>query len=382
MIWIITFGCYYVLLVWLTIGWQIASKKCQGTIPDGSFSEMVSIIIPLRNESLVLKSLFSFLSAQSYSANHYEIIFVDDHSDDGTFEKVKEYVEAFHLSSAHIIKSEGKGKKFALATGIRLAKGSIIITTDGDCCGGSNWLSSVIKPFHHSDIKMSCGLVKIEPDTSLFSTIQALEFSSLIGVGAATLALKLPTMCNGANLAFRKEAYIEVGGYQGNLDVPSGDDEFLLKKIASKYPDGVIFNTDSQALIITRPSLSVNQFVHQRVRWASKWKVHRGIFHWLLPVGVFVFYSIILTLPAGVLIGYLSLHTAIGLFFTKMILEYLFLNSVAKRLRQPWNWLPFFFWQVFYPFYAIFIGLLANFTSYKWKGRLHPVRSRASRVST
>ncbi len=37
-------------------------------------------------------------------------------------------------------------------------------------------------------------------------------------------------MCNGANLAFRKDVFNEVSGYKGNIQIASGDDEFLMRK--------------------------------------------------------------------------------------------------------------------------------------------------------
>src|SRR5690606_24407046 len=118
------------------------------------------------------------------------------------------------------------------------------------------------------------GGVRIRQDGNLFSALQAMEFASLIGSGAATLALGIPVMCNGANLAFRKEAFQQAGGYGDNNHVPTGDDVFLLRRIFSHDPRSVRFNAFPESVTETEPASTLSEFVRQRIRWASKWNLH------------------------------------------------------------------------------------------------------------
>ena len=68
-----------------------------------------------------------------------------------------------------------------------------------------------------------------------------IEFASLIAIGASSLCSGFPNMCNGANLAFTKDAFNQVNGYQGYENVVSGDDEFLLYKVFKRFPTRVRF---------------------------------------------------------------------------------------------------------------------------------------------
>ena len=77
-------------------------------------------------------------------------------------------------------------------------------------------------------------------------------------------------MCNGANLAYTKKAFTEVGGFTGIDNIASGDDMLLMHKIYKLYPDKVMFLKSKDAIVQTAPVNSVKDFFNQRIRWASK----------------------------------------------------------------------------------------------------------------
>jgi cellulose synthase/poly-beta-1,6-N-acetylglucosamine synthase-like glycosyltransferase len=86
-------------------------------------------------------------------------------------------------------------------------------------------------------------------EKSYFERLQTLEFLYLIGLGAATIGNKKPSTCNGANLAYTKEVFEELKGFQGIDDLASGDDELFLHKVAAKYPDKIGFCKSFDALV-------------------------------------------------------------------------------------------------------------------------------------
>jgi hypothetical protein len=63
----------------------------------------------------------------------------------------------------------------------------------------------------------------------------------LVGSGACAMMIGKPNMCNGANIAYPKAVFEEVNGFDGNEHIASGDDEFLMHKIAEKYPNQIVF---------------------------------------------------------------------------------------------------------------------------------------------
>jgi poly-beta-1,6-N-acetyl-D-glucosamine synthase len=262
-----------------------------------------------------------------------------------------------------------QGKKAALTLGIENATGEIIVTTDADCSVSPDWLAAINESFNSEKIRMTIGAVKIEPTASFFSQLQAMEFASLIGSGAATLSYGIPTMCNGANLAFRKAAFVDVEGYRGNLNIPSGDDEFLMRKIAKKFPNSISFISESSNVVTTRPHQSLSTFSHQRLRWASKWKHNEYIPAKALAVFIFIFQFSYLLLPLFLVTGWMPLKLSAMLISTKLLLEFLFLYQVGIFLRLPWRWSSFFGLQFIYPIYVCWVGLLAQGKQFVWKGR-------------
>src|SRR5690606_14134045 len=200
------------------------------------------------------------LKLQSYHPN--KVIIVDDHSEDERLEIVANQAGGRVV----VIQKEGDGKKKAVTTGVNRAAGNIIVTTDADCRVPPAWLEHLIRPFRHSEVNLVCGPVRIHGE-SLFAAMQAIEFSALIAVGAATAAFGRPVMCNGANLAYRKSVFSAVGGYTGNDHIPSGDDQFLLDKVARLSPGSIRFNGDNAAVVTTAPQAGVQGFLSQRIRW-------------------------------------------------------------------------------------------------------------------
>lgn len=351
---------YFLLLITLLVGWKRAMQKQKE--PSHAKELLISVIIPVRNEEFTIGKLLTDLSLQAYKK--FEIIVVNDHSEDETLWVLSQ----FDLKNLNIINNKGSGKKAAISSAIRMAKGSLIVTTDADCSVSSEWLKQIHEQFRNKKVMMTFGGVRMEGDHSFFSSLQAIEFSSLIGSGAATAALGVPTMCSGANLAFRKKVFSEVKGYQGNLQIPSGDDEFLMEKIQKRYPESIYFLNHPQAVVTTSPESSLEGFFYQRIRWASKWRFNSSRF----PKALAVF---ILLIQISFLINWIFVFTSLdiqSLFIltVKMILEAAFLLQVCRFMLTRWNWLAFFALQLIYPLYVTIIAVGSFFVSFQWKNRI------------
>lgn len=353
----------YLLFVGLFIrGWN---KSMLQKAPVSIKPEpLLSIIIPVRNEGNHIRHLLEDIRKQSYQ--NFEVIVVDDSSTDNTRDMVLHFTR--EDPKFNLLRSNGEGKKAALTMGIRSSKGEIIVTTDGDCRVPERWLLTMAKYFHQEDIKMVFGGVKIEGD-SFFSTLQAHEFLSLIGTAAATLALGVPSMCNGANLAFRKTVFSEVRGYTSNFHIPSGDDEFLMRKIFQLYPRGIQFVSEADAVVETSSVPTLKGFVHQRIRWAGKWRHQVSARSVALAIFIFCFHVSVPLLPVGVFFGWIGLYVAGSLLFLKIFVEAVFLKKIAGFLEVPWQWRAFLVLQIVYSFYVVLIGLISSFSSFEWKGR-------------
>lgn len=370
---LINFLIYYIFMLFIFYGWRKISIPFEHTkLKELPF---VSVIIAVRNEEKNIIRLLNCLSDQSFPSKQFEVILVDDNSDDNTIEEIQKYLPAEKLNlkllKTDLKPHQGKPpKKTALQKGIEAAKGDIIVMTDGDCWFGEDWLKSLTSTFENKKTMFVAGPVALKGDKSLFSKIQTLEFSSLIGTGGALIGLNYPLMCNGANLAFRKKAFYEVNGYEDNT---SGDDVFLMQKINVSFNNSIAFQKDNRAIVYTFPQSSISELIQQRKRWASKWNNYLPPLSWVLPVFIFTHY-------ASFLAGIIAIFAApqflwkIGLLILiKIILDYIILKKVMVFCKLRFEFWVFLLSEFLYPFYALFIGISVHFGNYQWKGRSHKV---------
>ncbi|MFD2572221.1 glycosyltransferase [Spirosoma soli] len=330
----------------------------------------ITVIIPVRNEADNIGRLLADLSRQTYV--HFEVIVADDSSTDNTLAIVQAYSKTAPYALRPLPLTDERTaspKKRAISQSIALANGELIITTDGDCRVGPDWLRSFAQFYGQTNAKMITGPVTFTTEASVFDSLQTVEFSSLIGSGACTLALGQPTMCNGANLCYVKEVFWEVNGFAGVDHLASGDDEFLMHKIAARYPDGVRFLKSTQAIVTTQAHRSWRAFYNQRKRWASKWRAYESWLPSLLAVFVFLSNAAPVVAVLGWLMGVMHGNSVLFVVGLKVVPEFLFLRQVLVFLQKKSsiNIIPLT--QLLYPFYVVFFGLAAQGKGYQWKGR-------------
>lgn len=363
-VFILIFLSYFVMVFGLITGWiKAISQPAPGIVKEN----FISVVIPFRNEEQTIGNLIDDLQQQDYPREKFEVILVNDHSEDKSVNAINEKLRG--PIDARLVNNSGYGKKTAITDGINYAQGKVIVTTDADCNLNPGWLRAVNSSFSDESVKMTFGAVRIQSDQTIFSSLQTLEFSSLIGSGASTAAFGFPTMCNGANLAFTKEAFIQTNGYAGNEQIASGDDEFLMRKIEAKFSNSIRFNNNLNSIVTTAPQKTVDGFLLQRVRWAGKWKHHDGTNSKLLAVYVFLFHLSIIILPLFVLMDHISVYILLSLFTAKAVVEYFFLKHVTAWLGITWHWPSFLLLQLVYSFYAVGVAVVALFKTPEWKGR-------------
>jgi poly-beta-1,6-N-acetyl-D-glucosamine synthase len=357
------FILYYLLLLVLIAGWHIALQKQPSEGND--WATPVSVIVPFRNEASNLSRLITELAQQDYAA--YKVILVNDHSTDLSYDIAAQLVA--NDNRFQLLMNQGKGKKSALSTGIELAKGSIIVTTDADCTRTSGWLSSIVAGFTDESVKLVFGPVKVASDSHLFSSLQSMEFATVLGTGVAAFGLGVPMYCNGANLAFHRETFQAVKGYEGNMEIPSGDDEFLMKKIAKQYPDAIRFVNDPLAIVSTAAQPNLSSFIHQRFRWAGKWRSAATPASIIVALAFAIVQVAVLSAFVLMLADQHS-QTFMYILFGKALLEFVFIFLVQQFLREKPRLFPFLLLLVIYPLYFLGIGILSQFATYNWKGRV------------
>jgi cellulose synthase/poly-beta-1,6-N-acetylglucosamine synthase-like glycosyltransferase len=198
---------------------------------------------------------------------------------------------------------------------------------------------------------------------------QALDFMALQGITGAGVYKKFHCMCNGANLAYEKKVFYEVGGYEGIDSIASGDDMLLMHKIYEKYPNRISFLKSANTTVKTKPVKTLMDFFHQRIRWASKADKYTDKKITGVLIFVYLFNVWILLLCILSFVYHTIFYCFIALLFAKIICELFFLYPVAKFFNKEkllW-WFPLA--QPFHIVYTIIVGWLGKFGSFKWKER-------------
>ena len=365
------FGLGYVTIILMyTIGWFNLKPFFQSESIPGI---RVSIIIPCRNEEANIIDLLNDIYSQTYPRNLVEVIVADDNSEDSSVQLVNEFILNHTSMQIRLISISDDGintayKKNAINQAIEVAQGDLMITTDADCRMGKDWLMSIASYYHEKKFKMIVGPVSFHNEKSAFEKMQTVEFLSLIGITAGAISIGKPIMCNGANLAYEKQAFHAVGGF-GNDSFSSGDDVFLLLKIKKMFGNKSIgFLKNKNAFVFTEAKSTLTEFLHQRTRWASK---NKGYDLNILMVSFTVFMMNFL-MVLGLLMTIFNieiLSTISILFFIKLLLELPILLGIlhfANRSRLLLTAAPLVF---LYPVYIILTGTMGIISTYKWKGR-------------
>jgi poly-beta-1,6-N-acetyl-D-glucosamine synthase len=362
---------YLGLLAWYHYGWRLAGN--QNEEREATFLPVgVSVIVPARNEEGNIEACLDSLMSQYYDKKLYEIIVVDDASDDLTaflVERQMQKWEGLRLLRLTVDSSTTSHKKRAIEAGIAASTGKLIVCTDADCTHSPEWLNRLVHAYQGGVKKFIAAPVVYHTKPDLLSVFQTLDFMTLQGITAASVATGFHTMCNGANIAYEKAAFEEVKGFDGIDSLPTGDDMLLMYKIYKRYPEGITYVLDKDAIVSTEAAKGWVGFFQQRIRWASKAAFYedRRIFKVLLLVYMVNVWLVVLAISA--LWWPQSFPWLLGLLIVKTIAEGLFLWPVASFMgKKIWMlWFPFL--QPLHIVYTLIAGWLGRFGSYHWKGR-------------
>jgi len=345
----LSFILYSILILNYWRYWTNSKENGYQNIPNIK----LSLIIAFKDEEKNLASLLKDILVQSYQ--NMEVILVDDHSIDKSFqiceETNSEKIKVFSLPN------DLKGKKQAIAYGIEQCTGDFIVTTDADCRLQKDWILTVAQAFEQEKADFISAAVWMNHQ-DFFGEMQELEFASLVASGAASILKNNAIMCNAANMAFRKELYLE------NKDIwessyQSGDDIMLLLRV-KKQRKKILFLKNKKALVFTSAQKTLKRFIAQRKRWASKSKFYNDF-------SIIYTAFLILLINIGLLITFFChFYFFIVLFLIKSIPDYLFLNSFFHFYHKKINIYTFLLVQLLYPFYILWSSTGVLFRE-KWK---------------
>jgi cellulose synthase/poly-beta-1,6-N-acetylglucosamine synthase-like glycosyltransferase len=375
---------YALLILCYRSFWTSAKKiKTDFDIVDETKLPFISIIVPARNEEANIGLLLTSLQNQTYNQSLFEIIVVDDFSEDKTASVVKTFSggNVHYVALKDIIGnvSLNSYKKKAIEAGISHAKGELIVTTDADCVAENKWVQTIAHFYSKNKPDMMVMPVVMSREKTFLELFQQLDFMSLQGITGGLVSKGFYQMCNGANLAYTKAVFQRVNGFKDIDNIASGDDMLLLQKIAKDKNNKIEYLKAKEVIIKTAPVENWYAFLQQRIRWAGKagQYIDSRLFPVLLGVYGFNFMLAFLffagcfhathcpffcwNLSAWELLGYLILM--------KVVVELYFLIPVADFFgKRKLLWI-FPLMQPFHILYTLVAGWLGKFGKYKWKSR-------------
>lgn len=335
----------------------------------------ISLLIPARNEADNIAICLHAIAAQNYPKHLLEVIVIDDHSTDGTDEGVKklnfDFVKVIYLKDHLQGRATNAYKKAGIAYGISQSKNELIVTTDADCESGKDWLRYLAACYETTGAKFIAAPVQFHLETSLIEQFQSLDFAGMMGVTGAGIHTRLMRMCNGANLAYQRAAYDAINGFEGINQKASGDDMLLMQKVVKVFPDGIQYLKNTAATVLTKAQPTLNDFLRQRIRWASKSGDYQEVQVTLILALVFFFCcNILLSLLLALVYGGGLIWVFVFQLLVKTILDFFFLRMMAHFFERKDLMGVFMPAQLMHIAYIIVVGFAANLKrKYVWKGR-------------
>jgi biofilm PGA synthesis N-glycosyltransferase PgaC len=335
-----------------------------------------SILVPFRNEAAAIPALLKSIAKLQYSNDKYELIFINDDSDDESVVLLNEFIKKRSVDSTQsnirIINNSRKTdspKKDAINTAIHQATFDWIITTDADCIVPEKWLQILDRFIEEKQPQLIVAPVTYNSTNRFLEQFQLLDFLSLQGSTIGGFGIQKPFLCNGANLCYSKQTFFDVNGFEGNTNIASGDDIFLLEKIVAKYPNKVHYLKSNEAIVITKPQPTCKQLLDQRVRWAAKSTAYKNWFSKLVSIVVLLMNMLLIVLFFSSLFSYTSWSFFILIFGIKFTVDILLLFKTTSFFKQQKVLVYYVLSSLLYPVFIMFVVIASLSSGYSWKGR-------------
>jgi glycosyltransferase involved in cell wall biosynthesis len=352
-----------VLLIQLVYYWFIFSRLAfynASKRPVSDNQEPVSVVICAKNEYHNLVRFLPLILEQNYF--EYEVIVVNDASDDDTFYLLRELRDKYprlNVINIHQNLNFFVGKKFPLSIGIRSSKYENLLLTDADCYpSGPDWIASMQSVFtEKTQVVIGYGAYLAQPGLLnkliRFDTLQvAMQYMSLALAG-------LPYMGVGRNLAYHKELFFKAGGFMKHYKITSGDDDLFINEVARGSNTRI--QPAASAITFSKPKQSFASWFRQKKRhlttggfYRTPHKITLGLF----SLSQLVFYTLLIAL-AVLGVDWMLL---LGIYVVRLISQTIIIKKCMIRLEEKNFLLLFPFFEVFLMIINLLLGFAGLFS--------------------
>jgi cellulose synthase/poly-beta-1,6-N-acetylglucosamine synthase-like glycosyltransferase len=345
-------------------------------IGDGNNGKQyrATVLVSARNEEAHIERCLRALLDQNYPQDKYSIVVIDDQSVDATpaiLHRLSKEISRLRVLRVKDCPPEISPKINALTLGIAGTSSEIILTTDADCIVGEEWISSIMRYFEDG--------IGVVSGTTLFSRVQTvgrflygfqfIDFLSHTACGAGSIGMGYVNNCNGSNMAFRRSAFLEAGGYSEIAHVNSGSDSLLAQRIVTRTQWKMKFAADPKTQVVTIPVSSWRGLLFQRMRWAAQTTYYRPSTLLFLSAS-FVMYGLLFLFVPVSIIYWPVMPVPVIMFLLKCGVDYWILKKFVRLTRTPS--VMKYFVPAELAHIPIILGAVAGgfFGKFEWKGRM------------
>ncbi len=359
---------YAGFILWLTDGIRNLSSPTEN---EYIYPE-TTVIVSARNEENNISNLVNALVNQSYPKELLQLIIINDRSTDQTAEILTNYEREIDNLTIVTIQETPAGwapKKWALNTAINTVTTEIILQTDADCIPHNDWVKCMVQPFSSSEVGFVSGPAPLTNKSTLIDSLYELDSLAQDAFSAGGFSQGMVFSCTGRNIGYSKQAFDDVSGYENVSHFISGDDDLLLHKITGDPSYKAQFVLSKESVVESPPPSSLEQFIHQRLRFASKG---------------FSYYNIKTSASLRVVLPFLYVTNLVALLslfnFTETshfywmwpwiiktmvdgIITYVFYHSIGRK----WSLGTMTLLSLIHPLYIVTFGILGPFSTFEWK---------------
>jgi cellulose synthase/poly-beta-1,6-N-acetylglucosamine synthase-like glycosyltransferase len=336
-------------------------KRINGSGKNENNPVNISIVIALRNEENNVDGLVALLNQLNYPKENFEVIFVDDHSTDRTYDKLKIKINSIiNFSVLELNGTEKIGKREALNFGIGKSKHPYILITDADCRPETKWLKAYSNNFNLGD-QMLYGIAPFYQRENLVNKISCFENLRGNFLSFSMTSNGLPYTAAARNFGFTKNAFESLGGYSKTKDTISGDDDLLLREaVKNKMRIGVV--TETGSFVYSETKKTFKEYFQQKARhtqtsfhYLKRHQVILGLWHLLNLSFLFSPLLMFFNPTLGILLP------------SKLILDFIVVKSNQKKFSYKFSIVEIIYLQILYEIFLIIHFFNARFSEIRWK---------------
>ncbi|MGC9363047.1 MAG: glycosyltransferase [Fidelibacterota bacterium] len=339
----------------------------------------LAVIVAARNEERHIGNTVHSLSNQNYPDDRYEIVVVNDRSEDKTgeiLEELKKTVPNLRVISIVQCPTGISPKKNALIEAVKTLTCPFILTTDADCVHHPDWLRSYAALIEEN-LGVATGITRFQQRTyrngfeCLWQNMQAIEYMSHQIVMAGAIGHNRGFTANGNNMIFNRQLYVDYENDALRRGIVSGDDFFIIQT-AEKRNYLLKFNLSTAGIVQTPPQRTLRAVINQRARWSSK--IGRAKAEVLFfSLNTFLYY-LGLTIYPGLLLFFPSYGPLLlGLFGVKVFSDTLYMVYGYQKFGQKLNSLYYILMEIVHAPFIVIVAVIGSLFGFTWKGTRYKV---------